>query len=87
LGKKLFGIRVISSTGTKLRWFAALARSLSFIIFFALNLFGILWILVDKEYRAVHDRISGTLVILHDPLSIIEAEDAKPKKSKDINNK
>lgn len=69
VGKMVAGLQVIDRSGGSFSILGAFARSLAFLLFFALGLVGLTWILFDKEYRALHDRLSGSLVIRVPPSS------------------
>lgn len=69
LGKRIFSLKTVNVSGRPLGWFGAVARSIAFLLFFALNLVGVLWILLDQEYRGLHDRVCGTLVIKDKPVA------------------
>lgn len=64
-GKRLLGLVVISANGTPVGWGPALTRNLlraaDFLPFF--YTFGILSILLDKEFRRLGDIVAGTLVV------------------------
>lgn len=65
LAMKTWNLRVISTEGHHLRPMQALLR------YFAawpstLSLVGILWVLIDKDRRFLHDRIAGTRIVVSD---------------------
>ncbi|HAA58918.1 MAG TPA: hypothetical protein DCE42_29445 [Myxococcales bacterium] len=63
LGKVLFGLRVIDRNGQPLSWIASVSRSLAHVLFFFLALIGVTWIFDDRNYRGIHDRIAGSIVV------------------------
>jgi uncharacterized RDD family membrane protein YckC len=64
VGKRLFGLRVISSQGRSPGPLLACLRFLTMALSLALAGLGFLWCLFDRERRALHDHLSGTYVIL-----------------------
>jgi uncharacterized RDD family membrane protein YckC len=64
LGKRLFGLRVISSQGRPPGPLLACLRFVTMALSLALAGLGFLWCLFDRERRALHDHLSGTYVIL-----------------------
>jgi uncharacterized RDD family membrane protein YckC len=64
VGKRLFGLRVISSQGRNPGPVIACLRFLTMALSLALAGLGFLWCLFDRERRALHDHLSGTYVIL-----------------------
>ncbi|MEJ1402666.1 MAG: RDD family protein [Candidatus Sedimenticola sp. (ex Thyasira tokunagai)] len=64
LGMKSWNIMVIRTDGTPLKLADAILRFVGAIIsWLALGL-GFLWLLVDRENRTWHDRLSGTRLIM-----------------------
>lgn len=68
-GKKLFGLRIVSTNGKKIDWISAflrevLGKTVSGII---LGI-GYLMILVDKDRQGLHDKLASTKVIQEHPL-------------------
>jgi uncharacterized RDD family membrane protein YckC len=62
-GMALMGLRVVTINGHKLSQWKALVRILGFILS-ALPLYlGFLWVLIDDERQAWHDKLVGTYVI------------------------
>jgi len=68
LGMRAWRLRLVTDTGAPPGYRAALLRLLSgFVSWLPLGL-GHLWVLVDPEHLAWHDRLSGTrLVVLQKP--------------------
>jgi uncharacterized RDD family membrane protein YckC len=64
LGKRLLGLRVISSRGEAPGPLIASVRFLTMVLSLALAGLGFLWCIFDRERRALHDHLSGTYVIL-----------------------
>jgi len=64
LGKRLLGLRVISSRGEAPGPLVACVRFLTMVLSLALAGLGFLWCIFDRERRALHDHLSGTYVIL-----------------------
>ena len=63
LGKKLFGIRVISSRGQAPGPVLASVRFAAMGLSLGLLGLGWLWCIFDRERRALHDHLSGSYVI------------------------
>ncbi len=64
IGKMIFGLRIVSATGTAisggvafLRWAAAVASTLAFAL-------GFIWAFFDKNHCTWHDRLSGTRIVV-----------------------
>jgi uncharacterized RDD family membrane protein YckC len=64
VGKRLFGLRVISAQGRSPGPVIACLRFVTMALSLALAGLGFLWCLFDRERRALHDHLSGTYVIL-----------------------
>ncbi len=64
LGKRLLGLRVISSRGHAPGPLVASVRFLTMVLSLALAGLGFLWCIFDRERRSLHDHLSGTYVIL-----------------------
>jgi uncharacterized RDD family membrane protein YckC len=67
VGKMLMRLRLIERNGKPCGFFSVFARSLALVLFLFMGLVGLSWILFDKEFRALHDRVSGCLVIQEAP--------------------
>jgi uncharacterized RDD family membrane protein YckC len=61
-GKALFGLRVVRADGTPVGLGRSVVRALGYLIS-AILLLGFLWVLVDPDRRAWHDRLAGTAVV------------------------
>jgi len=64
VGKRLLGLRVISSQGRTPGPLVACLRFTTMALSLALAGLGFFWCLFDRERRALHDHLSGTYVIL-----------------------
>ncbi len=64
VGKRLFGLRVISSQGQAPGPIIACLRFATMALSLALAGLGFLCCIFDRERRALHDHLSGTYVIL-----------------------
>jgi len=63
-GKMAFGLRVVDCRGCRVTTGAAVARVVYTLFSLGLFAFGVLWMFVDGERCAWHDRLSGTRVVL-----------------------
>ncbi|MDD5657135.1 MAG: RDD family protein [Elusimicrobia bacterium] len=72
-GKKLMGLRVVRRDGAALGWGRSLARALGYLASTPLCNFGFLVALVHPESRALHDLLSGALVVEARARSLSEA--------------
>ncbi len=61
-GKRLMGVRVVMTDGTRVRFWRAVARWLGYVVSSILFL-GFLWIFVDNRRQGFHDKIAGTIVV------------------------
>ena len=64
VGKRLFGLRVISSQGQAPGPVIACVRFVTMALSLGPVGLGFLWCIFDRERRALHDHLSGTYVIL-----------------------
>lgn len=64
LGMRAWRLRVVNPDGTTVTWRRAVIRFFSALLSWVPLGLGYLWILIDKENRAGHDLLSGTVVIL-----------------------
>jgi uncharacterized RDD family membrane protein YckC len=61
-GKALFGVRVVRTDGTPVGLGRAIGRAIGYLVS-GILLLGFLWVLVDRDRRAWHDRLAGTMVV------------------------
>ena len=61
-GKRVLGLRVVRTDGTRLRFGNALRREIGYLVSYILYL-GFLWILFDNRRQGWHDKIGGTIVV------------------------
>lgn len=64
LGMKAWRVRVVRGDGAALGWRDALNRFAFAIPSLGLGGFGLWWMLFDRERLALHDRLSGTRVVV-----------------------
>jgi len=70
-GKLLFDCDIVDAkTGQRMTFLQALLRSFGYLLSLLLLGLGFLWILRDKRKQGWHDKIAGTVVIMHDEASI-----------------
>lgn len=70
-GKLLFDCDVIDiRTGRPVTLIRALLRCLAYILSFMPLGLGFLWILWDQRKQAWHDKIAGTIVVIHDESTV-----------------
>ena len=62
LGMLAWKLRVIRDDGTRLRWRDVVVRLAASLLSWAALGLGFLWMLVDRDRRAWHDRLSRTLM-------------------------
>jgi uncharacterized RDD family membrane protein YckC len=60
LGMRAWKVKVANFDGTSLSWQQAFIRYLLMLIF---SIIGLVWVLIDKERLALHDRLSKTQLI------------------------
>ncbi len=63
IGKKIMGIKVITTSGEQLDWVKAFLREISKILSGAAFFLGYLWMLWDENSQTWHDKIAETLVV------------------------
>lgn len=61
-GKRVMGVRILRSDGTRLRFGNALRRQIGYVVSSVLFL-GYLWILLDNRRQGFHDKLAGTIVV------------------------
>jgi uncharacterized RDD family membrane protein YckC len=66
LGKRWFGLRVISTRGVSPTPSRAIVRYLAMLLSVLPVGLGWVWCLFDRERRAAHDHLAGTYVVLDD---------------------
>ena len=62
IGKKVMGLKVVTTSGKKPDWVKALIRSLSRALS-GILLLGYLWMLWDEKSQTWHDKIADTYVV------------------------
>jgi uncharacterized RDD family membrane protein YckC len=62
LGKRVIGVRILRSDGTRLHFGNALRREIGYVVSGILFL-GFLWILFDNRRQGFHDKLAGTIVV------------------------
>ena len=63
LGMRAWRLRAVTETGTPLALQAAVSRLLFGMLAWAPAALGVLWLYVDREHLALHDRLSRTRVV------------------------
>jgi uncharacterized RDD family membrane protein YckC len=63
LGMRAWHLRAVNDAGTRMSGRAALLRLIYGVIAWAPAGLGVLWLYVDSEHLAIHDRLSRTRVI------------------------
>jgi uncharacterized RDD family membrane protein YckC len=63
LGMRAWHLRAVSESGMPMSWRAAVLRSLSGVLAWAPGALGVLWLYVDPEHLAFHDRMSKTRTV------------------------
>lgn len=66
VGKRLFGLRVISVRGIAPSPVRSIVRYVALLLSVLPAGLGLLWALFDRERRAAHDHLAGTYVIVDD---------------------
>lgn len=80
-GKRVMGLKVLHDNGTPVGWSASIIRNfLRFADFFPLfYLFGLISMLINKEFRRLGDIVAGTLVVYSVPTtSLFTVPEARP---------
>lgn len=67
LPMKTWKLRVVSADGDRLRPLQAVLRYCAAWPSFGLCGAGLLWALIDKEHRFLHDRLAGTRIVFEPP--------------------
>jgi hypothetical protein len=76
VGKRIMGIRVLRLDGDPLTWWAAFERAGGYAAGFATGLLGFAQVYWDANRQAIHDRISGTVVVLDGAEKVLDWEEA-----------
>jgi uncharacterized RDD family membrane protein YckC len=63
LGMRAWRLRVVTDSGNTLTWRAAALRALFGALAWAPAALGVLWLYVDRDHLALHDRLSKTRVV------------------------
>lgn len=63
LGMRAWRIRAVMDTGKPVTWSAALLRAVLGILAWVPAALGVLWLYLDPEHIALHDRLSKTRVV------------------------
>jgi uncharacterized RDD family membrane protein YckC len=63
LGMRAWRLRVVTDSGNTLTWRAAALRALFGALAWAPAALGVLWLYVDRDRLALHDRLSKTRVV------------------------
>jgi uncharacterized RDD family membrane protein YckC len=63
LGMRAWRLRVVTDSGNTLTWSAAALRALFGALAWATAALGVLWLYVDRDRLALHDRLSKTRVV------------------------
>jgi len=63
VGKKIMGIKVVTTKGKQLDWVTAFVRSVSKALSGMFLLLGYFWMLWDENSQTWHDKIAETLVV------------------------
>ena len=70
-GKLLFDCEIVDAhTGEHISFKQALLRYLAYIVSLLPLGLGFLWIIWDKRKQGWHDKIAGTIVIIHDEVTV-----------------
>ena len=63
IGGVVCGLRVVRLDGRPMDWATAIVRALSCLLSAAVAGLGFIWIVIDAEKQAWHDKIAGTVVV------------------------
>jgi uncharacterized RDD family membrane protein YckC len=64
LGKMAFGVRVVDRTGCPVTASIAVVRALGYLVSVLPLGLGVVWMFLDTDRRAWHDRLAGTRVLM-----------------------
>jgi uncharacterized RDD family membrane protein YckC len=67
LGMRAWRLRIVAADGGPPGWGRALLRFAAALLSWAPLGLGFLWVLVDRDRLAWHDRLSGTRLVLREP--------------------
>ena len=81
IGKMIFRLRVINWFGDTPSVFRSALRYFGSILSAVLAALGFLWVMVDADRQALHDKIAGTLVIHEDSASFVKQRRQKLDRS------
>ncbi len=76
VGKRLMGIRILRLDGLPITWWAAFDRAGGYAAGLATGLLGFAQVFWDANRQAIHDRISGTVVVLDGAERVEDWEEA-----------
>lgn len=76
VGKRIMGIRILRLDGLPITWWAAFDRAGGYAAGLATGLLGFAQVFWDANRQAIHDRISGTVVVLDGAEKIQNWEEA-----------
>jgi uncharacterized RDD family membrane protein YckC len=62
-GMALLGLRVVNTSGQRIRWMSSLVRAILLTVF----TIGAIWCLVDRRHQAIHDKVARTVVVRAEP--------------------
>jgi uncharacterized RDD family membrane protein YckC len=62
-GMALLGLRVVNTSGQRIRWMSSLVRAVLLTVF----TIGAIWCLVDRRHQAIHDKVARTVVVRAEP--------------------
>jgi uncharacterized RDD family membrane protein YckC len=83
-GKLLLDCQIVDAhSGLAITPKQALLRCIGYFISILFFLLGFLWIIIDKRKQALHDKIAGTIVVIHDEATIpLPQPDSLPQPEK-----
>lgn len=64
LGMRAWRLKVVGRDGGRVSWGRATVRFLASLLSWAAAGLGFLWVAVDRDHQAWHDRLSGTRLVL-----------------------
>ena len=63
VGGIVFGLQVVRLDGREIDWPTAIVRALGCFLSLAVAFLGFIWIAIDDDRQAWHDKIAGTVVV------------------------